>query len=426
MAELASLLWITAELGCLFLFCACFLERKKVSIVSVLLTTVTICWILWYSNYYTGKIPSAFFTPVTYLAVSFLFYRGQWTYRVIAVLMSVLLIVIMDAIIIYIWSSLLRISTVEFSQRVYSVLSAGTISKFTAILIAWQLYRFFSTKKTDNIKTKWIVLTLLFPAISYVLLVIMFTSFSYDRDISAKALGITFAVAIANVSTIYIIFQIEKSEEKAQRAALLDQQMDIQTQSILSLEKSYRSQRAASHDYLHHLNAINALLEKGQYNAATQYIHELRVQHTTRVFAVNSHHPVVDAILNQKYQVAKEHDIDMQIQVNNLSELDIPTEKVVVLLSNLLDNAIEACERYSGDRVIQISLILKDTLSLSIRNTSNPVTIANGIPITTKHDKQNHGYGLLNITRILDSLGAEHAWRYQDNWFTFAAEIPTI
>jgi sensor histidine kinase regulating citrate/malate metabolism len=48
-------------------------------------------------------------------------------------------------------------------------------------------------------------------------------------------------------------------------------------------------------------------------------------------------------VLNQKYQQAQEHDIDVQMQVNDLSSVSIYTDHLVVLLSNLLDNAIEAC-----------------------------------------------------------------------------------
>ena len=70
-------------------------------------------------------------------------------------------------------------------------------------------------------------------------------------------------------------------------------------------------------------------------------------------------------------------------------------------------------------------MILADKLTLSIRNTTEPVQIANGFPITTKSDKLNHGYGLQNVERLLDDLNAEYAWTYQDYWFSFVAEIPT-
>lgn len=424
MDNVISLCWIIMEIVCFFLFCECFMERRKLTVIFLIPLTIAVCWIFWYSNYYNGIIPTSYFTPITYFILTYFYYKGQLQYRLISTIMSVLLIVIMDALVIYIWGMLLKVNLTELVQQTYAIYSAGFISKFSLLLIAWQLYRFLSKTANNRIQIRWIILTLLFPAISYVVLVLVVINSRNDNDTSVKALGITLSIAIANVGTLYMICQIEKSEKKAQRVALLDQQMDIQTQNILSLEKSYRSQRAVSHEFTHHMNTISSLLEKQQYEIASQYIRDLQQKQTSRVFVVNSHHPIVDAILNQKYQAAKEHGIDMQIRVSDLLELSIPTEKVVVILSNLLDNAIEACERYSGEKAIQLSMILADKLTLSIRNTTEPVQIANGFPITTKSDKQNHGYGLQNVERLLNDMKAEHAWSYQDNWFSFVAEIP--
>lgn len=424
MAEAISLCWIIIELICFFLFCECFMERRNWSVLHVLpAITATICIFL-YSKYYTDKIPTTFFTPITYFLLSFCFYKGQWQYRVISSLMCILLIVVLDSTVIYSFGALLKINLSELTQQVYAMYSAGFISKFSLLLVAWYLYRFFSKTANSRIQIRWLILTLLFPAMSYAILVFMILNFRNDRTISTKALGLTLVIAIANIGTLYLIYQIEKSEKNAQRVTLLDQQMDIQTQSILGLEKSYRSQRAVSHEFTHHLNTISILLEEQQYETAKQYIHTLQEQQTTRVFVVNSHHPIVDAILNQKYQSAAERGIDIQIQVNDLAKLNISTEKVVVILSNLLDNAIEACERYSGEKAIQFSMILADKLILSIRNTTEPVQVLNGVPRTTKPDKQNHGYGLQNVERLLDDMMAEHAWTYHNYWFSFVAEIP--
>lgn len=426
MAEAISLCWIIIELACLCFFCECFMERRKWGVVTAVSSVISLCWIFWYANYYVGMIPSTLFTPVTYYIISLVCYKGNWQHRIISVFMCALFLAIIDAVMMYLFCALLKINIVEFTSRKYTFFTVGTVSKFSSLLLSWQCFRIF-TKTTDKrLQTRWIVLTLLFPGISYIVLIIIVLNYRLENDISIKALGITSAIALANIGTMYMINHIEKSEKDSQRAALLDQQMNIQTQSIMGLEKSYRSQRAISHEFTHHLNAISALLESQQYKSAEQYIQTLQEQQTTRVFVVNSHHAIVDAILNQRYQSAKERGIDMHIKVSDLSELGIPTEMIVVILSNLLDNAIEACERYSGEKVIQLSMILADKLTLSIRNTTEPVQfIVNGFPITTKSDKQNHGYGLQNVERLLDDLNAEHAWSYQDNWFSFVAEIPT-
>lgn len=145
---------------------------------------------------------------------------------------------------------------------------------------------------------------------------------------------------------------------------------------------------------------------------------------TTRLFEINSHHPMIDAVLNQKYQLAKEKKIEMQVHVNDLSKVSLPTDAIVVLLSNLVDNAIEASELCSNAQIIHLSFLADSSLFLSIENTSNPVEIINGEIVSTKLPKEEHGYGLANVMRILQDLHAEYTYYYSEGWFRFVAEIP--
>ncbi len=424
MAEVISFCWIAMELVSEFLFCECFLQRRKWNYITYIAISLTLIFVFLYSNSSNKIVPSAYITPLFYFVLFFFCYKGLWQRRILSVIMCSLLLIIVDALIMYVWSAIFHISIEEIRERKYTYFSVGTICKSTSLLLAWLFYRSISRSHKEQLRIRWLFLTLLFPAISYFTLIIIYREYRFEGDLTTRALGITLIIAIANIATMYTINQLEKSEKNSQRVALLNQQMDIQTESILGLEKSYRSQRAVSHEFTHHLNTISALLEKQQYVAAEQYVHKLQEQQTTRVFVVNSHHPVVDAVLNQKYQTAKEQGVDMQITVSDLSELSLPTEMLVVILSNLLDNAIEASSQYAGEKVVQFSMILTDKLTLSIRNSTKPVQIVNGTPITTKLDKDNHGYGLQNVERLLDGLAAEHAWSYQDNWFSFVAEIP--
>jgi sensor histidine kinase regulating citrate/malate metabolism len=207
--------------------------------------------------------------------------------------------------------------------------------------------------------------------------------------------------------------------------ALMKQQMDIQTDSILALERNYRTQRQTVHEFQHQLQTIHDLLSGDNVAIAKKYVSSLQEAQTTRILAVNSHHPIIDAILNHKYQTANENHIDMQIQVNDLSTVDIDTDALVVLLSNLLDNAIEACLRTNNTPSIDCSVLNDDDLLfISIRNTSLPVTIIDDIIQTSKLPKQDHGYGLSIIRHILKQHNAEYTFTYDDGWFHFVAEIP--
>ncbi len=204
---------------------------------------------------------------------------------------------------------------------------------------------------------------------------------------------------------------------------LLRQHMEMQQESMRALEQNYRVQRKSAHEFEHHMQVLRDLLERDEVDAAREYLHRLKKNRSLEVMHVSARHPVIDVILNQKYQVARENGIKMQIQVNDLSAVTIPVDSIVVVLTNLLDNAIEACRRIDGCREIFCSILHEDGLYISIRNTSEPVQIVDGMIPTSKADSLSHGFGLMSVSHVLDKLDAEYTFGYEDGWFHFAAEI---
>lgn len=204
---------------------------------------------------------------------------------------------------------------------------------------------------------------------------------------------------------------------------LLRQHMEMQQESMAALEQNYRMQRRSAHEFEHHMQVLRDLLDRDEVEAAREYLARLKKNRSIHTMQVNSNHPVIDVILNQKYQTARENEIKMQIKVNDLSGLSIPTDSLVVVLTNLLDNAIEACRRLDGYREIFCSILYEDGLYLSIRNTSQEVAVVDGKIPTSKSDSLSHGFGLLSVTHVLDGLNAEYTFGYENGWFHFAAEI---
>ena len=96
----------------------------------------------------------------------------------------------------------------------------------------------------------------------------------------------------------------------------------------------------------------------------------------------------------------------------------------MIIIGNLLDNAIEACVKLpAGEREIYAQLLLEDTLFLSFRNTSLPVEIINGYIATTKKPPDLHGFGLQNIKTALGKYDSFYDMAYEDGYFAFTIEM---
>lgn len=219
------------------------------------------------------------------------------------------------------------------------------------------------------------------------------------------------------------MLRLRRSPEEDRDMLLLRQHMELQRESMDALEQTYRLQRRSVHEFEHHLQVLRDLLDRGETASARDYLDRLKTNRSIHLMSVNSHHPVVDVILNQKYQTAQENEIKVQLRVNDLSAVSIPSDSLVVVLTNLLDNAIEACRRVDGYREIRCSILYDDGLYISIRNTSEPVEIVDGKIPTSKQDSLSHGFGLMSVSYVLDKLGAEYTFGYEEGWFHFAAEI---
>lgn len=175
------------------------------------------------------------------------------------------------------------------------------------------------------------------------------------------------------------------------------------------------------------INLTTFFLIRWMGKVAQDYLTRLIHQQTQRVLAVNTHNPIVDAIFNRYYYAAKREAVEIEFSVNDLSGLALPAEDLAVVLSNLLDNAMEACACLRTEKHIQVEMTrdaVQQEVFLSLRNTSLPVNIEGNRILSTKSDPTQHGYGLKNVQSVLEKYGADSVMDYRDGWFQFTAMIP--
>lgn len=417
-------LWVLLDLLTLVIFSQPFFtprnnRRKCVS-------TFIIIWGV--MSIYLCILPDGFLHRFLSLGCSFLLlffmYKGSIQRYLLCFSIYYIFIGIIDIVFTYGICMLLNISYSELIWKKLLFISVGTITKLFENLLAYLFRKYYAQKGIGSIQNKWLILTLLFPISSLLMMLVIFVAFQDQQDLSVVAFTYGCIVSISNVAILYLINIMEKRTKEEQQLIILNQQMDIQIKSIAALDQSYRNQRRVTHEYMHQLQTIIDLLDQGEESAVRQYIAGVQGSQRTKSLNVNTNNPILDAILNQKYQWATEHDIKMQFQINDLSTINLGMDELVVLFSNLLDNAIEACLKLPDERTIICSIIQRETLFISIRNTSAPVTIINGIIETSKEPRSEHGFGLPNICHIITMLDAEYAYHYEDGWFHFVAEIP--
>lgn len=220
-------------------------------------------------------------------------------------------------------------------------------------------------------------------------------------------------------------FQTHLKEHK--QLIFLNEQTRAQQESMKALSLSYEKQRKMSHDFNKHMQVLANLLLSNDMESAKQYLAQINEWQTGRILLVETNNSTMNALLNQKAYAAKAQGVDIVFQVNDLSGVAIKAIDYSLVLGNLLDNALEACQALPKEIFKQIVvkvLLADDALFISVRNSSNPVKISDHSIATTKPDPSLHGFGLPTIKEILDQNNASYTMHYKNGFFTFALEWP--
>lgn len=148
---------------------------------------------------------------------------------------------------------------------------------------------------------------------------------------------------------------------------------------------------------------------------------------STELDYIKTNNVIIDAILNSKYKETLDKGIVFIFQINDLSGIKMCDEDIVVILSNLLNNAIEACEKCSGKKFMKMKLVKeKDNIIISVKNTyDGKLNIKDGeIRTSKKYEMDEHGVGIKNIIEVITKYQGSYAIRNDNNEFYFSVILP--
>ena len=191
-------------------------------------------------------------------------------------------------------------------------------------------------------------------------------------------------------------------------------QLSVQKEYGIFLQQNDDSIRQFRHDYKNQMIVVNAYLENGELNAAKEYLQSLQGTIETAISHISSGNFAADAILNYKVSTAEKKNISISFE-GTIPAKGIRDEDICMVLSNLLDNAIEACEALSENRNINVCCLEKNGFFLL--STENPAPNNVNPSKTTKEDKKNHGYGLKSVKHIVNKYNGHLSFEQSEGLF---------
>ena len=188
------------------------------------------------------------------------------------------------------------------------------------------------------------------------------------------------------------------------------------------VENMYTKMRGWRHDYRHHIQTMKVHAANGEYEEIAKYLDMLDDDLTNVETVIKTGNRMADAILNSKLSLAAERQIQVKAEAKIPVSLTVSELDLCIILSNLLDNAIDACmELPVEDRLIRIYMEMKGNyLYLALTNTAGGEKKQHFR--STKGD--GHGLGLKRIDAIIKKYDGYITRASEDEAFSTEVLLP--
>lgn len=317
---------------------------------------------------------------------------------------------IIYVIYMYLFMAVAEIITAAMTGYVYfSVFSQGDYRDSFGV-IAVRIVIYGETLLLENIKlTKngrnigWIfwLASIMIPVSTLILEVIIANQTNLTKVEAVGSVSLLFAV---NIIAFYLYDSLAENYIKKSKLALLQKENELYSRQCEIMQSSTEDLQAFRHDMSNQLIILNHLLEEGKDEEARRQLDQLSRFIKGKVIYSTSGNIIIDGLVNYKLQSVASENIKVETEIVVPKQLNIDIADFVTLLGNLLDNALEALKKVDWEqRILTIKIVFsQERLIGRITNTyCGEIHQKDDKILTSKKEKQKHGYGLSNVEKII-------------------------
>ena len=288
-------------------------------------------------------------------------------------------------------------------------------------------------KKIELLYSSSLIICFIIPLISFLSMVIMYYILLKDTTYSIPdnlLYLISVSYLIINI-IIFVLYEIINKEAEKNYILMANQkQYEITEQHNNEILKIYSDMREWRHDYANHMQLIMSFLEKSEMkdeniSEAINYIQSLDEKIKLASLTVSTGNYIVDAIVSAKLALASTFNIKFEYDIILPDKLTITDTDLCAILSNLLDNAIEACYKLDNGRYIKLEIIIiRNQLYIKLINSTNGKYIKENGRFKTTKQGQLHGIGMKHIESIVVEYSGTYNINAESTLFTTQISIP--
>ncbi len=422
-----TIVWFALAL----LFCSVFLKREECSNLN--LGIIGIVWVLsvivisiFFKDTLVIKLGIVFLIQTLFLM---LIYKGNKAFKIIAV-----------AFIFYVLSFGCEVCVVALNKYFepelqisnkttndISIVYMGVVSQLVQTLVVFLIRTLFRKVKTAEIASKlWLIYTV-FPVYSLSLVILLV--YCFDGPTSLFQTNVFTYIAVSLLLINLFMFWFIKQESKRVLDAQKNEMEIAHARGIVQLYDQITKERdilgKREHEFKNTISALQGLIADKQYDKIKEILDDQKTELIINTNVFETGNRLINTILNTKFAEARENGITFRFVINDLSHLKIEDRDCIVILSNILNNAIEATEKCPEEnRHISVKAIIEDgQFIFSCRNT---FILSDQDPDmkSRKKDIITHGYGIDNVKEAVNRNNGTCFFEKQEDEYVAVIIIP--
>lgn len=283
--------------------------------------------------------------------------------------------------------------------------------------IALVLAKFKNVGTNIPLPKIFVVAVIVIPASSILLELMIFQ----QENINHTMVGISLlCILTSNFIMIYLYDSLSKMFQERTQAAIILREKEYYHEQADLLKKNHSELSQFRHDIKNRILVIQQMLADNNVADALKYTRQIAEKlHKTDVYS-DTGNIAIDSVINYKLTKAHEMGISVKSNIAIPENLSIDEDDIVVILGNILDNAIEATQQINEDKYINLNFIYdKGSVLLRVKNNYDSfLCLDNDKLLTRKADKHFHGIGLQSVNSVVEKYNGLLEINHNDRDFT--------
>lgn len=405
-----------------YMFYQCYFNKKSnVSKKTESITIITlIIFDVFTKNYFNNTIINLLVTTFVVYALCLSLFEEKLELKLLVSTMVLFFTIIIESVISFPINFIFHIdSKIEQNTNLLSAI-VTIIYLFIEFIIVQQIRRRKKMKTLNAGDRKSYLKLIIIPLISIAYIVIFVYLEIISGSLNFLQCYLTIIMLLIINITHYTIYENnEKLYQQNYENLLISQKYEYREEYYKSIEQHQKEIRMIKHDLKNQLIRISAYNNQNAKNEIEAMIDDL-VKKDKMFFTLNIG---INTLLYVKYKEAVNNNIDCKFNIKLPEKIKISEKDLTVLLGNILDNAIEGCERHIENRMITLDVLYYgNSLYIRIENsTDGRIKNLN----TRKSNPNEHGLGSKSVQLITERYNGDLKYKIGGNLFQLEINLWT-